>query len=128
MGNDKAACHSIDDYIAGFPAKVREPLEQVRATVSAAAPGAQEAIKYGIPTFVLNGNLIHFAAWKKHIGFYSVPTSDDELTAAMAPYAGPKGSLMFLLNESMPLELISRIVKTRIRENAAKAGVGGGDA
>lgn len=105
----------IDEYIAGFPADVQKILRKIRATIHKAAPDAEEAIKYQIPTFVLNGNLIHFAAYKTHIGLYPAPRGVDEFKDEVAAYEGGKGTLRFPLDEPIPYALISRIVKYRAK-------------
>ena len=111
-----AAATNIDEYIAGFPKDVQKILEQIRTTIRKAAPDAEEAIKYRIPTFVLAVNLVHFGAFKSHVGFY--PTSSgiavfkDELSA----YEGAKGSVQFPLEKPMPLSLIRKIVRFRVNE------------
>lgn len=110
----------IDTYIAGFPVDIQKQLEQVRATIQKAAPKAEEAIKYAIPTFVLNGNLVHFAAFKNHIGFYPAPTGLKAFKKDLAPYKQGKGSVQFQLDKPMPLALITKIVKMRVEENLAK--------
>jgi uncharacterized protein YdhG (YjbR/CyaY superfamily) len=110
----------IDEYIAGFPKNVREVLRQVRATIAKAAPDAAEAIKYQIPTFVLNGNLVHFAAFKNHIGFYPTPSAIEAFEGELAPYLHAKGSAQFPLHEPMPLGLIERIVEFRVEEARGK--------
>jgi uncharacterized protein YdhG (YjbR/CyaY superfamily) len=111
----------IDEYIAGFPPQVQEILEEVRATIRSAAPGAEETISYQIPTLRLKGNLVHFAAFKKHIGFYPAPTGVDEFKDELSKYKGGKGSVQFPLDKPMPLGLIRRIVEFRAKENLAKA-------
>ncbi|GAB3313344.1 DUF1801 domain-containing protein [Larkinella ripae] len=113
---------TIDEYIAGFPNDVQTLLEQVRATVKAAAPDAQEAIKYAMPTFVLNGNLVHFGAFKNHIGFYSTPSGHSEFQEDLSAYKGAKGSVQFPLDKPLPLDLITKIVEFRAKENLEKAG------
>lgn len=113
----------IDAYIAMFPEDVREILAQVRATIRKAAPHAEEAIKYAIPTFVLNGNLVHFAAFKNHIGFYPAPTGIADFEKELAGYKKGKGSVQFPIGEPMPLKLITRIVKYRVQQNTAKKAV-----
>lgn len=118
MTTDKP--ETIDDYIAGFPAGIQTLLEQVRTTVKAAAPAAEEAIKYAMPTFVLNGNLVHFAAFKNHIGFYSTPSGHTEFKDELSAYQGAKGSVQFPLDKPLPLALITRIVEFRVKENLAK--------
>ena len=112
---------NIDDYIAPFPPKVRAILKKVRATVRKAAPRAEERISYGIPAFALHGNLVYFAAFKNHIGFYP-PVRDLKLKKAAAIYAGEKGNLRFPLDQPIPYALIGRIVKARVRENLENAG------
>ena len=109
---------TIDEYIADFPEDVQKKLQQVRATIKKAAPIASEAIKYGIPTFVLNGNLVHFGGFKKHIGFYPAPNGIEAFKKELSRYAGAKGSVQFPLDEPMPLALIAKIVKFRVKKNA----------
>lgn len=109
---------SIDDYIASAPEAVRPVLAAVRATVQAAAPTAEERISYRMPAFFLDGPLVYFAAFKKHIGFYP-PVRSESLQPLLARYAGPKGNLQFPLSEPMPHGLITRLVEARIAENRA---------
>jgi len=113
--------NNIDEYISGFPEEIQILLEQVRATIKQAAPEAEEAIKYAMPTFVLNGNLVHFAAFKNHIGFYPVPSGIEAFKKELSVYKGAKGSVQFPLDKPMPLKLISEIVKFRVNENLLKA-------
>ena len=113
--------NSIDEYIGTFPQEIQILLEQVRTTIKQAAPEAEEAIKYAMPTFVLNGNLVHFAAFKNHIGFYPVPSGIEAFKKELSVYKGAKGSVQFPLDEPMPLKLISEIVKFRVYENLVKA-------
>jgi uncharacterized protein YdhG (YjbR/CyaY superfamily) len=123
MKTDKTASGSpkgIDEYVAGFPKDVREILRQIRATIAKAAPDAEEAIKYQVPTFVLNGNLVHFAAFKNHIGFYPTPSAIEAFEGELAGYQRAKGSVQFPLHEPMPLELIGRIVEFRVEEARGK--------
>ena len=112
---------TIDEYIAGFPPDVQALLEQIRATIKHAAPDAQEAIKYQIPTFVLHGNLVSFAGYKNHIGFYPVPTGMEAFKEELAPYVAGKGTARFLLDQPIPFDLIGRIVQFRVQENLDKA-------
>ncbi len=112
----------IDEYIAGFPKDVQEILQKIRMTIREEAPDAEEAIKYQIPTFTLNGNLVHFAAFKNHIGFYPTPQGIEEFAEELAPYASGKGSAQFPLDKPIPFDLIRRIVKFRVEKNLAKAG------
>lgn len=111
----------IDAYIAGFPADIQKVLQQVRTTIRKAAPNAEETIKYDMPTFTYNGNLVYFAAFKKHIGFYAVPTGDKTFKKEFAAYKTGKGSIQFPLDKPMPLKLITKIVKYRVRENRGRS-------
>jgi uncharacterized protein YdhG (YjbR/CyaY superfamily) len=121
MNTDPKAPQTIDEYIAGFPPDVQEILQRIRATIRAAAPDAQETIKYRMPTFTLSGNLVHFAAFQKHIGFYPVPTGIEKFKEALSVYQQGKGSVQFPLDKPIPYELISRIVEFRVQENLKKA-------
>ncbi|HZF49260.1 MAG TPA: DUF1801 domain-containing protein [Polyangiaceae bacterium] len=123
MKTNEAVTKDIDAYIASFPEDVRAILEKVRATIRKAAPGAEETISYRIPTFTLNGNLVHFAAFKNHIGFYPGPTGIEAFKEELSTYEGAKGSVRFPLDKPIPLGLISKIVKFRVKESleAAKA-------
>jgi uncharacterized protein YdhG (YjbR/CyaY superfamily) len=108
--------NEIDKYIAGFPEDIQIALRQVRAAIRKAAPRAVETIKYAMPTYVLNGNLIHFAAFKQHIGLYPAPQGTDAFKGEISVYKGAKSSIRIPLNKPIPVELISRIVEFRIRE------------
>jgi len=108
---------TIDDYISGFPNEVQVILQELRKTIQKAAPDAEEAIKYGIPTFTLHGNLVHFAAYKKHIGFYPAPSGLEAYKEELSGYKGAKGSVQFPIDQILPLKLISKIVKFRVKEN-----------
>ena len=112
--NEPAA--TIDEYIAGFPKEVQKILQQVRATIKKAAPAATEKISYAIPTFFLNKNLVHFAAFKNHIGFYPTPTGSEAFKKELALYKSGKGSAQFPIDQPMPLDLIAKIVQYRIAE------------
>ena len=111
----------IDEYIGGFPTDVREILEQIRTTIKRAAPDAAETIKYGMPTFTLEGNLVHFAAFKKHIGFFPPTKGDAEFKNEASVYEGEKGSLRFPLDAPIPYGLIGKVVKLRVKENLERA-------
>jgi uncharacterized protein YdhG (YjbR/CyaY superfamily) len=111
---------SIDEYIAGFPEETQNILEQVRAEIKKSAPGASETIKYAMPTFTLKGNLIHFAAFRNHIGLYPAPSGDEKFNNDIKAYKGAKSSLRFPIDKPIPLELIGRIVKFRIIESNEK--------
>lgn len=107
---------TIDAYLAAFSPEVQEILQKIRATIAKAAPGATEAMSYRMPTFKLDGNLVHFAAFKAHIGFYPPVRGDEKLMRDVAAYAGDKGNLRFPLDQPIPYALIGRIVKARVRE------------
>jgi uncharacterized protein YdhG (YjbR/CyaY superfamily) len=109
--------NDIDEYIAGFPKDIQTILAQVRTTIRKAAPNAEEAIRYAIPTFTLNGNLVHFAAFKNHIGFYPTPSATEAFKKELSIYKGAKGSVQFPLDKPMPLSLITKIVKFRVNKN-----------
>ena len=114
--------NSIDEYIKGFPPGIQKLLKEVRSTIKTAAPEAEETIKYAMPTFTLNGgNLVHFAAFKNHIGFYPTPHGIEAFEKELSAYKGAKGSVQFPLDQPMPLQLISKIVKYRVAQNIAKA-------
>jgi uncharacterized protein YdhG (YjbR/CyaY superfamily) len=113
---------SIDDYIASFSPspEVQAILEKIRLTIRNAAPHAEETISYKMPTFKLNGALVYFAAFKKHIGFYPPIKGDPRLEKAISTYAGEKGNLRFPLDQPIPYNLIERIVKLRVKQNSSK--------
>jgi Uncharacterized conserved protein len=111
---------AIDSYIASFPKETQNILEQLRTTIRKAAPEAEETINYGIPTFTLKGNLVHFAAFKNHIGFYPTSSAIEAFKKDLSAYDGAKGSVKFLIDKPIPFELISRIVKFRVIENQKK--------
>ena len=116
---------TVDAYIAGFPKETQEILELVRATIKKAAPEAEEKISYAIPTFTLhNEYLVYFAAFKNHIGFYPTPVGMEEFKKDLSPYKQGKGSVQFPMDQPMPLDLITKIVKYRIQKNAEKTPKG----
>ena len=121
MEDGKAGCNSIDEYIASFPEDIQKILETLRLTIRAAAPEATEKISYQMPTFYLKGNLVHFAAFKKHIGFYPAPRGIEAFKGELSVYKGAKGSVQFPIDQPMPLDLITRIVQFRVAENLEKA-------
>jgi uncharacterized protein YdhG (YjbR/CyaY superfamily) len=121
MKTDQTTPKTIDDYIAGFPPEVRVILEKLRAIIRKAAPGAEEAIKYRLPTFVLSGNLVHFGAFRKHIGFYATPTGNKQFRQELSAYEGAKGSVQFPLNKPIPYGLVGRMVTFRVKENLERA-------
>src|SRR5919202_6287225 len=101
---------SIDEYIASFPEETQVLLEQVRAAIKQAAPDAKETIKYSMPTFTLEGNLVYFAGYKNHIGFYPMPSAIEAFQDELSAYKSAKGSVQFPLGKPMPVDLIARIV------------------
>lgn len=115
------APETVDEYIAGFPPDVQVTLQKLRATIRKAAPDAQETIKYRMPTYVVNGNLVHFAAFHDHIGFYPAPTGIEQFRKELSRYATGKGTLQFPLDEPIPLGLVRRVVLFRVKENRARA-------
>ncbi len=109
---------TIDEYIARYPKDVQEILEKIRSTIRSAAPQAKETIKYQMPTFTLNGNLVYFGAFKNHIGFYPpISSGSEEFRKEAAQYEGPKRSLIFPFDQPIPYHLIETIVKLRVKEN-----------
>lgn len=108
---------SIDAYIATFPKEVQYILQEVRKVIAEAAPEATECINYGMPTFKLNGNLVHFAGYKNHIGFYPAPSGISAFEKEISQYKWAKGSVQFPLNQSIPFDLIRRITVFRVNEN-----------
>src|SRR4051812_36538237 len=120
MDSSTPATATIDAYIAGFPPKVRKRLQAMRATIHRAAPEATERMAYRMPTFYLNGNLVHFAAFARHVGFYPTPSAIGAFRRRLAKYESAKGSVQFPHDEPLPLDLVAEIVKFRVGETAAK--------
>ena len=112
---------TVDEYIQSFPMEVQKVLQGLRAAIREAAPAAEERIRYQIPTYFLAGNLVHFAAWKHHVGFYPQPSGLQQFDKELADYSRSKGSVQFPLGEPLPLDLIQRIVRFRVSENLKKA-------
>ena len=110
----KTSFRDIDSYIASFPEKTQQLLQQVRAAVRKAAPQAQEKISYNMPAFTLNGNLVYFAGYKNHIGFYALPTGHAAFREALSAYKSGKGSVQFPLDKPMPLALITRMLQPHL--------------
>jgi len=123
MESNKVGFVSIEAYIATFPEETQKILEELRATIKAAAPDAEEKISYQMPTFFLKGNLVHFAAFKNHIGFYPTPSGIRAFKKELSIYEGAKGSVKFPKDKPLPLKLISKIVKFRVAENLKNAGI-----
>ena len=118
---NRSTANSIEEYIAEFPPETQKVLEEMRALIRTSAPGATERISYAIPTFDLNGrHLVHFAGYKTHIGFYPVPSGLEAFKEDLTPYKQGKGSVQFPLGQSLPTDLIRRIVEFRVAENTGK--------
>jgi uncharacterized protein YdhG (YjbR/CyaY superfamily) len=113
---------TIDDYIEGFPEDVQVNLKEIRLAIKKAAPQAEETINYGIPTFTLHGNLVHFGGFKNHIGFCPAPSGIKAFEKELSAYEGAKGSIKFPIDKKLPMSLIAKIVKFRVKENAEKQG------
>ena len=111
---------TIDEYIATFPEDIQATLRKMRETIQSAAPQATEAISYGMPTYKLNGNLVHFAAFKDHIGFYPVPTGIEAFKDELAPYVTGKGTIQFPIDKPIPYDLVKKVVAYRVKESLAK--------
>ena len=114
---------TVDEYIAGFPKNVQSLLQEMRAAIHKAAPAAGEAIKYGIPTFVLNGNLVSIAGYRNHVSLYPAPRAVPEFKEALSKFKGPKSTVQFPLDEPLPLALVTKITKFRLKEDAEKAAI-----
>jgi|SRR4030095_10523802 uncharacterized protein YdhG (YjbR/CyaY superfamily) len=129
MGDDMAASRptptTIDEYIAGFSPEVQTILRKIRQVVRDAAPDAEEAISYQMPAFKLNGTLVYFAAFKKHIGFFPPIRGDAKLERVVSRYAGDKGNLRFPLDQPIPYDLIERITRLRLKQNLGRAAAKG---
>lgn len=108
---------NIDEYISMLPKDIRDKLEKMRQVIREAAPKAEEAISYGIPTFKLNGNLVHFAAYKSHIGFYPTSSGIAAFKKELSPYKLSKGTVQFPIDKPIPFEIVKKIVKYRVKEN-----------
>ncbi len=121
MKADKTKVGNIDTYIASFPAETQKLLKQIRETIKEAAPDAEEKMGYGIPTFTLQGNLVHFASFKNHIGFYPAPSGIVAFRKELVAYKNSKGAVQFPIDKAIPFGLIAKIVKFRVKENLAKA-------
>jgi uncharacterized protein YdhG (YjbR/CyaY superfamily) len=122
MKRETSGAAAVDRYIEAQPEHVRERLTELRRTIARAAPEASEKISYGVPTFDLHGNLVHFAAFRNHIGFYPTPSGIQAFENELQRYKHAKGSVQFPMAEPLPLDLVARIVQFRVKENAAKPG------
>jgi len=116
----KTQFKSIDEYIDMFPSDIQNLLQEMRRTIREAAPEAEETISYQIPTFRLNGNLVHFAAFKNHIGFYPTSSGINAFKKELSRYEGSTGTVRFPIGKPLPLSLIRKIVKFRVKENLGK--------
>lgn len=121
MEDKKIEFKTIDEYILQFPLEIQKTLQKLRLVIKEAAPEAEEKVSYHMPTFSLHGNLVHFAVWKNHIGFYPTSSGMNAFKQELLEYKGTKGSIHFPLTKPLPYDLISRIVKFRVAENAKKA-------
>lgn len=115
--------NNIDNYIAGFPEKTQKLLEQLRATIIKSAPEAEEVISYKMPAYKLHGMLLYFAAYKNHIGFYPTSSAIKIFEKELSLFKGAKGSVQFPLDKPLPLQLITKIVKYRVKENLEKVAI-----
>jgi len=118
--DSKVKFQNIDEYISLFPKEVQTLLESLRLTIRKAAPNTEETISYQMPTFKLNGNLVHFAAYKNHIGFYPAPSGIEAFKKELSKYKSSKGAVQFPLDKKLPRGLITKIVKFRVKEDLAK--------
>ncbi len=123
METTKNSYNTIDEYIALFPDEIQSKLIKIRETIKAAAPEACEKISYQMPTFTLQGNLVHFAAFKNHIGFYPTPSGTEEFKKELSAYDGSKGTIRFPLDKPIPYDLIRKITLFRVKENLEKAAL-----
>jgi len=118
---EKAEITTVDEYISQFPADVQERLRQMRTTIRAAAPDAEEILSYGMPAYRQEGNLVYFGAAKAHIGFYPTPLGVETFADEFAAYNGNKGSVQFPFDQPLPLDLVRRVTERRVEQNLAKA-------
>jgi uncharacterized protein YdhG (YjbR/CyaY superfamily) len=121
MKAEKAIPKNIDEYISGFSPEIQKMLKELRATIRNAAPEAEEKISYQMPSYVQKGNLVYFASFKNHIGFYPISTGIEKFKKELSIYKGGKGSVQFPIKNPLPLSLITRIVKFRVKENMERA-------
>lgn len=117
----KGQFKTIDEFIASFPKNVRDILEELRRVIRESAPGAEETISYGIPTFDLDGrHLVHFSAYKNHVGFYPTSSGIEAFKKELSPFKTSKGTVQFPLDRPIPFDLVKRIVKFRVKETESK--------
>ena len=120
MVRPKKVFKTIDEYVATFPKNVQSILEELRQAIRESAPEAEEAIRYQMPTFRLNGNLVHFAAYKNHIGFYPTPSAIERFKGKLSAFKTSKGAVQFPLNEPIPFALVKEMVRFRVKENISE--------
>lgn len=120
MTMNRKITKDINEYVGRCPKDVRQLLMQMRTTIQKAAPQATEKISYGIPTFYQNGNLVHFGAAQNHIGFYPTPSGISAFKKELSPYKSSKGAVQFPKGKPLPLALVARIVKFRVKEQMSK--------
>jgi uncharacterized protein YdhG (YjbR/CyaY superfamily) len=120
MAKQRTKVETIDEYISLFPINVQRILEKLRIIIKESAPESEETISYGMPTFKLNGNLVHFAAHKNHIGLYPTPSGIEAFQKELAPYKSSKGSVQFPIDKPIPYELVKKILIFRVKENLKK--------
>lgn len=120
MKRSPAVATSVPEYIAAFPREVQTILKKLRSTIRAAAPDAEETIKYGIPTMVLNGNVVSYAAYRNHIGVYPAPAGNAAFQRALAPYRSAKHTAKFPLDKPIPFDLIAKLMVFRVKEHRAR--------
>jgi uncharacterized protein YdhG (YjbR/CyaY superfamily) len=120
MNKNERTCDTVEQYITGFPPDVQEILQKIRTIIKEEAPSATERIAYGMPTYTMEKNLIHFAGYARHIGLYPTPTGIDAFRDELAAYKNAKGSVQFPLSEPIPYDLIRRIARYRVAEQASQ--------
>jgi len=111
---------TVDEYFAAFPANTKAILKELRKTIRQAAPQAEELISYNMPAFTLHGRLVYYAAYKNHIGFYPVSSAIKTFQKELSDYKTSKGTIQFPIDKPIPFNLITKIVKFRVRENLEK--------
>ena len=121
MKSNESDSREVDKFIVKYPSDVQQILQKIRGIIREVAPEAKETINYGIPTFTLNGNLVHYSALTSHIGFYPTPSGIEKFKKELSKYEGAKGSVKFPLDQPIPYELIRKITEFRVKEQRAKA-------
>jgi uncharacterized protein YdhG (YjbR/CyaY superfamily) len=121
MDEKRKGFTTVDEYIASFPEATQAKLQELRATIKAAAPEAVEKISYQMPAYFLRSNLVYYAAWKKHIGFYAIPSANEAFKDELSAYTVSKGAVQFPLDRPLPVDLITRMTRFRVAENLARA-------